>query len=346
MKAIALSIAAVALLALSAVLATGVVAPSAPLAGTLTPSRAQLGISTNAPSGTKIPYDPYGGYLDAHFSADPAGCYLGGEPRTLAYVKPPGNSAYHAEGPYSGLNTARLEYGSVGTYSWYLQADCRAQEGPWLYAKTGVKTYTVECAGTITFVAGDVTVNGKPARRPTTIEGRPTFEYVDVAAGDVVETGAKSRVEIKLSDKSLLRIGPKSKIQLNKEACNVRGHSVSMKLIIGNIWAHLAHAVGGDNNPCEDGGPGFFFTYILVANCSHDTGGGVRDSTFEASYAPAQKLLRIRTDQHVSWIWGHVRGVRKMVKIPLGKCSQAAPRAAPTTPKPCAPFFVWGGRRI
>ena len=62
-----------------------------------------------------------------------------------------------------------------------------------------------DCNAEITYLAGDVKINGVPAKKGT----------LKVGAGDVIETGEKSRVTLSIKDKNeLYNLGSKSKLQL------------------------------------------------------------------------------------------------------------------------------------
>lgn len=66
---------------------------------------------------------------------------------------------------------------------------------------------------------------------------------------DLVETGARTRLEIKLPDKSVIRLGPQSKLRL-ATAVFRRGaedRQVSANLVVGQIWAKVEKAVGGQS---------------------------------------------------------------------------------------------------
>jgi hypothetical protein len=69
-----------------------------------------------------------------------------------------------------------------------------------------------------------------------------------VYEGDVLSTGARTRLEVKLGDGSYIRLGPASRALL-AVAVFGKGPSdrkVSARLTVGNAWAKVAHAVGGD----------------------------------------------------------------------------------------------------
>lgn len=66
--------------------------------------------------------------------------------------------------------------------------------------------------------------------------------------GDIVSTGAKSRVEITIPDGGIYRLGPESKLQCNGQTTftpNERSTSDNFKLLLGSIWAGISDAVGG-----------------------------------------------------------------------------------------------------
>jgi len=90
--------------------------------------------------------------------------------------------------------------------------------------------------------------------------------------GDIVSTGAKSRVEITLPDGAVYRLGPNSKLQCNGQTTftppSEHHISDSFKLLLGNMWAGISDALGGDHQFEQPGPVG---------------GTGVRGSAFTAS---------------------------------------------------------------
>jgi len=68
-----------------------------------------------------------------------------------------------------------------------------------------------------------------------------------VEAGDLIGTEAKSRMEITLADQSVMRVGPNSQASLTQADFADGGRKVSAKLVLGNVWAKVSSALGGDN---------------------------------------------------------------------------------------------------
>ena len=96
-------------------------------------------------------------------------------------------------------------------------------------------------AGTVTFLAGEATraAGGKAEKLEV---GRPVYQ------GDLLETQKRTRLEVKLADQSVLRLGPSSKAEVAAAAFgkNVEERNVSAKLVVGKVWANVAKAVGGE----------------------------------------------------------------------------------------------------
>jgi hypothetical protein len=96
-------------------------------------------------------------------------------------------------------------------------------------------------AGTVTFVAGEA--NRMTSRRAYRLAtGDAIFQ------GDVVETARRTRIELTLADGSVLRLGPLSRVELDAAAFG-KGpddRKVSAKLRVGNVWANVTRAVGGE----------------------------------------------------------------------------------------------------
>jgi hypothetical protein len=97
-------------------------------------------------------------------------------------------------------------------------------------------------AGTVSFLAGQAQriAGGKSTALAV---GAPVF------AGDVVETQKRTRLELKLADQSVLRLGPSARVDLSAASFgrSVEDRQVSAKLQVGNVWAKVAKAVGGES---------------------------------------------------------------------------------------------------
>jgi len=65
---------------------------------------------------------------------------------------------------------------------------------------------------------------------------------------DVVTTGDGSRMELKLKDGSVIRVGPKSRLQLKDAYFGKSGEKkFSAKLLFGRVWSKVSGLVGGDS---------------------------------------------------------------------------------------------------
>ncbi len=67
--------------------------------------------------------------------------------------------------------------------------------------------------------------------------------------GDEVETRKRTRLELTLADGSVVRLGPLSRARLETAAFgrSPDDRKVSARLLVGNVWASVAKAVGGDS---------------------------------------------------------------------------------------------------
>ena len=69
-----------------------------------------------------------------------------------------------------------------------------------------------------------------------------------VSQGDIITTGDDARLELKFADASLLRIGPKAKLQIS--AAHFGGgpakRQMTARLFFGNIWARVTSAIQGE----------------------------------------------------------------------------------------------------
>jgi hypothetical protein len=96
-------------------------------------------------------------------------------------------------------------------------------------------------AGTVTFVDGEATrlAGGRAERLGP---GSAVFQ------GDVVETARRTRVELTLADRSVLRLGPLSRVELDAAAFGKGSgdRQVSARLRVGNVWATVTRSLGGE----------------------------------------------------------------------------------------------------
>jgi len=69
-----------------------------------------------------------------------------------------------------------------------------------------------------------------------------------VLQGDVVETGDDSRLELKLADASVLRLGPRSRLGLTAAhfGQGPAKRQLSARLFFGKLWAKVTAVVGGN----------------------------------------------------------------------------------------------------
>jgi hypothetical protein len=96
-------------------------------------------------------------------------------------------------------------------------------------------------AGAVTFLAGEAT-RSAGGRTEKLAVGSPVYQ------GDAIETARRTRVELRLADASVLRLAPLSRVDLDAAAFG-RGpddRKVSAKLRVGNVWAHVTKALGGE----------------------------------------------------------------------------------------------------
>lgn len=68
-----------------------------------------------------------------------------------------------------------------------------------------------------------------------------------LAQGDTIETQEDSRLELKFSDASLLRMGPKAKLRLTEAHFGGQARRrMTAKLFFGNLWAKVTSVIQGE----------------------------------------------------------------------------------------------------
>ncbi len=97
-------------------------------------------------------------------------------------------------------------------------------------------------SGSVTFLAGEAT---------RTAAGRTDRLALGSAVrqDDVLETAARTRLEISLPDRSVIRIGPRSRVQLVSAffSRSAEERKVTARIAVGNIWARVARVAGGES---------------------------------------------------------------------------------------------------
>jgi hypothetical protein len=95
---------------------------------------------------------------------------------------------------------------------------------------------TRECDATISYLKGDVKINGFPAKEGATKIGK----------GDVITTGPKARIEVKLSDGTTYRIGSRTRLSLINP-CATSGEPSLGSLLRGKFYSKVRELTGGGN---------------------------------------------------------------------------------------------------
>jgi hypothetical protein len=97
-------------------------------------------------------------------------------------------------------------------------------------------------AATVTFLDGQAT-RAAGGKTEQLAQGSPLRE------GDEVATQKRTRLELTLADGSVVRLGPLARARLETAAFgkSVEERKVSARLLVGNVWANVAKAVGGES---------------------------------------------------------------------------------------------------
>jgi ferric-dicitrate binding protein FerR (iron transport regulator) len=102
--------------------------------------------------------------------------------------------------------------------------------------------------GAAVIVVGEASITAGDRRTPLAIGMR-------VSSGDIVRTAAKGRVQLLLADSSLVNIGPSSELRLaTLRASGGPGSGVSLKLVVGKMWARVSHLLGSNPDFSVDSG--------------------------------------------------------------------------------------------
>ncbi|MDF1563503.1 MAG: FecR family protein [Deltaproteobacteria bacterium] len=99
----------------------------------------------------------------------------------------------------------------------------------------------VEAAGEVTFREGRAFRYFGKDQKKALKKGESVF------AGDKVKTIGNSKLEIKLGDGSMVRLGPKSEATIKEAAFIDGGRKVSVGLSLGKAWTKVTKAFGADS---------------------------------------------------------------------------------------------------
>lgn len=93
----------------------------------------------------------------------------------------------------------------------------------------------------VSYLEGSATVTAKDGT------SNPLARGAKVLPGQTIETGATSRIELRLPDESLVRLGPSSKLELKEVHFDGAGERrFSAKLAFGRIWSKVTQTLGGE----------------------------------------------------------------------------------------------------
>jgi ferric-dicitrate binding protein FerR (iron transport regulator) len=98
-------------------------------------------------------------------------------------------------------------------------------------------------SATVSILDGSATNSSGGTAAPAALAvGATVFE------NDIVETAASSRMELKLKDGSVIRVGPASKLALKSAYFGEGGEKkFSAKLFFGRVWSKVSGLVGSDS---------------------------------------------------------------------------------------------------
>lgn len=145
-----------------------------------------------------------------------------------------------------------------------------------LVAALAVAAPSAELAGTVTHLEGQADVDRPDGAK----RGRAIRKGQKLNVGQVVHTGARTRLELTLVDGSVVRLGPESKLSLDTlRFTEKRRESVGLKLWVGQLWARVVKSTSGVSN-----------FEVHTANAV----GGVRGTSFAVfAAADASAIVRV-----------------------------------------------------
>ena len=100
---------------------------------------------------------------------------------------------------------------------------------------------------------GSVTiVEGAAFRTPKGGAEQPLNQGAEVELDDTLRTGADGNVKLTLTDQSVLVLGPESELVVERAEFESQERSrVSLKLLVGGVWAKVKKAIAGSDSTFE-----------------------------------------------------------------------------------------------
>ena len=100
---------------------------------------------------------------------------------------------------------------------------------------------------------GSVTVvEGAAFRTPKGGAEQPLKQGAEVELEDTLRTGADGTVKLTLTDQSVLVLGPESELVVERAEFESQERSrVSLKLLVGGVWAKVKKAIAGSDSTFE-----------------------------------------------------------------------------------------------
>ena len=91
-------------------------------------------------------------------------------------------------------------------------------------------------------------LDGKASRSRGTAQPSPLSVGAAVGQGDTIATADEARLELRFSDGSTLRLGPRAKMQLSEAhfGGGAAKRRMTARLFFGNIWAKVTSAIQGE----------------------------------------------------------------------------------------------------
>ena len=107
------------------------------------------------------------------------------------------------------------------------------------------------CSGRLDAEPKTAAVSALEGKASKSRENKPASDLkigIGVSQGDIVTTGDDSRLELKFSDGSALRVGPKAKMQLSEAhfGGGPARRKMTARLFFGNLWAKVTSVIQGD----------------------------------------------------------------------------------------------------
>lgn len=118
--------------------------------------------------------------------------------------------------------------------------------------RTGLLLCLLSASSALAAVGRVTVVEGPSFRTPRGGTEQPLTQGADVELDDTLRTGPEGNVKLTLTDQSVVVLGPDSELVVERAEFQAQERSkVSLKLLVGGVWAKVKKAIAGSDSTFE-----------------------------------------------------------------------------------------------